>query len=100
MAIKTIDVSALTGDTGSIFETVAILSKRARQISAKSKSELDEKLSYFEGFGPEMEDARMTEEQVRTSIDYEKRPKPPEVSINEMLSSEIYFRNPNEEEGL
>ncbi|MEZ4700557.1 MAG: DNA-directed RNA polymerase subunit omega [Rhodothermales bacterium] len=100
MAIRTIDVSALTSETGSIFETVAILSKRARQLSSKGKAELDEKLSYFEGFGPEMEDTRMTEEQVRTSIEYEKRAKPPEVAINEMLDREIYFRNPNEDEGL
>ncbi|MDZ4699254.1 MAG: DNA-directed RNA polymerase subunit omega [Rhodothermales bacterium] len=100
MAIRTIDVSVLTGETGSLFETVAILAKRARQISAKGKAELDEKLSYFEGFGSEIEDTRMTEEQVRTSVDYEKRAKPPEVAINEMMNREIYFRNPNEEETL
>lgn len=100
MAIRTIDVSALNSQTGSIFETVAILAKRARQISSKSKAELDEKLSYFEGFGSEVEDVRMTEEQVRTSIDYEKRPKPHEVAIDEMLEGEIYFRNPNTEDAL
>ena len=97
MAIKTIDVSSLAAETGGIYEAVAILAKRSRQVSSKMKSELDEKLSYFEGFGPEMEDTRMTEEQIRTSVEYEKRAKPPEVAINEMLDHEIYFRNPNEE---
>ena len=97
MAIKTIDVSGLAADAGGIYEAVAILAKRSRQVSSKSKSELDEKLSYFEGFGPEMEDARMTEEQIRTSVEHEKRPKPTEVAINEMIDHEIYFRNPNEE---
>lgn len=98
MAIKTVDIDLIAKETGSIFETVAILAKRARQVSSKTKSELDEKLSYFEGFGPEMEDARMTEEQVRTSLDFEKRPKPAEVAIDEILAHEIYYRNPNEEE--
>ena len=97
MAIKTIDVSGLASETGGIYEAVAILAKRSRQVSSRMKSELDEKLSYFEGFGPEMEDARMTDEQIRTSVEYEKRPKPTEVAIDEMIDHEIYFRNPNEE---
>lgn len=97
MAIKTIDVSSLASEAGGIYEAVAILAKRSRQVSSKMKSELDEKLSYFEGFGPEMEDTRMTEEQVRTSVEYEKRSKATEVSIDEMIDHEIYFRNPNED---
>lgn len=97
MAIKTLNLDALTDQTGSIYETVAILSKRARQIAAKTKAELDEKLVYFEGFGPEMEDPRMNEEQARISIEFEKRPKPTELAIQEMLKHEVYFRNPSEE---
>ncbi len=97
MAIKTVDVTTLAEQTGNIFESVAILAKRARQIAGKQKQELDEKLAYFEGFGPDMEDARMTEEQSRISVDFERQPKPPEMSIDEMFAGEIYFRNPNEE---
>ena len=97
MAIKTVDVTGLAAETGGIYEAVAIIAKRSRQISSKMKGDLDEKLSYFEGFGPEMEDARMTEEQIRTSIEYEKKPKPTELAIEEMLQHEVYFRNPNEE---
>ena len=97
MAIKTVDVSRLAAESGGIYEAVAILAKRARQVSSKMKSELDEKLSYFEGFGPEMEDSRMADEQVRTSLDFERRNKPTEVAIDEMMDHEIYFRNPNEE---
>jgi hypothetical protein len=44
-----------------------------------------------------MEDTRMTEEQIRTSVEHERRPKATEVVIDEMLEHEIYFRNPNEE---
>ncbi len=97
MPIKTINVSQLAAETGGIYEAVAILAKRARQVSSKKKSELDEKLSYFEGFGPEIEDSRMSDEQIKTSIDFERQPKAPEISIDEMLNHEIYFRNPNEE---
>lgn len=97
MAIKTLDLDKLTDITGNLYEAVAIAAKRARQNAANERAELDDKLSYFEGFGPEMEDVRMQEEQARISIEYEKRPKPTEIAIEEVLNDEIYFRNPNEE---
>lgn len=94
MAIKTIDVGALVAQTGNLFETVAILSKRSRQIAAKMKADLDNRLSYFEGFEPELEDPRFQEEQRRISVEHELMPEPTEMAINEMFDSEIYFRDP------
>ena len=94
MALKTLDVQALADRTGNLFETVAIIAKRARQNAANEKAELEEKLSYFEGFGPEMEDVRMQEEQARTSIEFEQRPKPTETAIEEVMNDEIYHRFP------
>ena len=96
MAIETTNVEELAARTGNLYESVAILAKRSRQVASNSKSELDDKLSYFEGFGPEMEDARMQEEQAKISIEYEKKPEPTETAIKEMLNKELYYRNPNE----
>lgn len=98
MGLKTIDVDQLTSRSENIYEAVVVLSKRARQVAAKQKGELDEKLAYYEGFSSDMENLRMQEEQARVSLDYETKPKPPEIAINELLNNEIYFRNPNEEE--
>ena len=95
MGMKTIDVDQLTTQSDNIYEAVVVLSKRARQVAAKQKAELDEKLAYYEGFSSDMENLRMQEEQSRVSLDYETKPKPPEVAINELLSNEVYFRNPN-----
>ncbi len=97
MAIKTVDMDLLARKTGNIYETVAILAKRSRQIATKMKQELDEKLAYFEGFEPEMEDPRFQEEQARISLEYEKMPEPTEMAIEEMLNGEIYFRDPSAE---
>ena len=94
MALKTLDIQSLAEKTGNLYETVAIIAKRARQNAANEKSELEEKLSYFEGFGPEMEDVRMQEEQARTSIEFEERPKPTETAIQEVQNDEIYHRFP------
>ena len=97
MPIKTIDVDALTNQVGNLYEAVVILSKRARQVSVNTKAELDDKLSYFEGFENELDDARMNEEQYRISLDYETRAKPEEVAIGEMFDHEIYYRKSGEE---
>lgn len=97
MAIKTINVSELVDQTGNLFETVAILAKRSRQISSQMKSELDEKLAYYEGFEVEVEDPRYQEEQTKISLEYETRPEPTEIAIQEMFEHEIYFRDPSAE---
>ena len=97
MPIKTVDVDTLVGQTGNLFETVAILSKRSRQVAIKMKTDLDTRLAYFEGFDPELEDPQFQEDQRRISIEHEKKPKPTEVAIAEMFNSEIYFRDPTAE---
>lgn len=98
MAIKTIDMNRLAAMTGNLFESVAILSKRSRQISTNVKTELDDKLAYFEGFEQELEDPRFQEEQAKVSVEYEKKAEPTEMAINEMIDNDIYFRHPTEEE--
>jgi hypothetical protein len=92
MSIKTVDLEMLAKMTGNVYESVAILSKRARQLSTNTKNELDEKLAYFEGFEQELEDPRFQEEQARVSLEYERQSEPTENSIKEMLNNEIYFR--------
>ncbi len=98
MAIETLDLDELANRTGNLYETVAILSKRSRQISSDMRSELEDKLSYFEGFGPEMEDVRMKEEQEKVSLEYEKKPEPTEIAIEEFKDDKLYYRKPDEEE--
>jgi DNA-directed RNA polymerase subunit K/omega len=96
MAIETLDVDELASRTGNLYETVAILSKRSRQVASDMRSELDDKLSYFEGFGPEMEDVRMQEEQEQVSLEFEKKPEPTEIAIEDFREDKIYYRKPDE----
>jgi hypothetical protein len=98
MAIRTVDMDMLANLTGNMYETVAILSKRARQVAMHTKAELDEKLAYFEGFEQEIEDPRFQEEQARISLEYEVRPEASETAINEFLEGEIYYRDASSEE--
>ncbi len=93
MAIKTVDMDLLAKMSGSLFQSVAILSKRSRQISKNTKRELDDKLAYFEGFEQELEDPRFQEEQARVSLEYERRPEATEMAIDEMTRGEIFYRD-------
>jgi hypothetical protein len=98
MPIRTIDPDVLADQVGTIYEATVILSKRARQIATHTKAELDTKLSYFEDFGLEPDDMRTNEDQLRISLEYEKRPKSTEAAIDEMLNNEIYYRHPGGEQ--
>ena len=97
MPIRTIDINALVAKTGNLFETVAILSKRSRQVASKMKAELDDKLAYFESFDLESEDTSFQEEQKRISVAHESLAQPTEVAIGEMFDGEIYYRDPASE---
>lgn len=97
MPIRTLDPDKLAEKVGNLYEATVIVSKRARQIATHAKAELDTKLSYFEDFGLETEDLRANEDQLRISLEYEKRPKPTELAIEELLNDEIYYRHPGSE---
>ena len=74
MGIKTLDIEKLNKDTGNQYELISIMSKRARQIAANEKLQLDEKLKYFEGFEDD-DDFSFNEEQENISKEFEKFPR-------------------------
>ncbi|WP_440999102.1 DNA-directed RNA polymerase subunit omega [Fodinibius sp. SL11] len=97
MGIKTLDIEKLNKDTGNQYELITIMSKRARQIAAQEKLQLDEKLKYFEGFEDD-DEFTFNEEQENISKEFEKLPHATQRAVEEMESGEIYFRYPQEED--
>ncbi|TNE71934.1 DNA-directed RNA polymerase subunit omega [bacterium] len=95
MPAKTLEVEKLQDKTGNIYETIAVMAKRARQIAANDKLELDDKLKYFEGFDDD-DDFSFNEEQEKISKEYEKRPHPTERAIGEMMEDKVYWRRAEE----
>ena len=95
MAIKTLDTTALADVTGNLYETVAVLSKRARQIAGQTRAELESKLAHFEDLALDpAEEIRSNEDQLRISLEYERKPKPSAEAIAELERDALYFRNP------
>lgn len=84
--------------TGNIYETVAILSKRANQIASEMKLELMQKIeSFSSSTNDSLEEVFENREQIEIAKFYERLPKPTLIAIHEFLNDQIYFRNPNKE---
>jgi hypothetical protein len=92
MSAKTLDIEKIEAVTGNIYKSIVIMAKRARQLAAKEKMELDEKLKYFEGFDEE-DDFHFNEDQERISKEYEKRLHATQRSVSEMEADQVYFRS-------
>ena len=72
------NIMDLCKDTGNIYESVAIIGKRANQISVEIKQDL-------------------SNEQIEISRYYEKLPKPTLLATEEFIDGQVYFRDPSKD---
>ncbi len=91
------NIEDFTVGTNNIYETVAVLSKRANQIGTEIKEELNQKLQEFASNNDNLEEIFENREQIEIAKFYEHLPKPTLISIHEYLHGEVYHRNPNKE---
>ena len=96
MPIRTLDIEDLKHVTGNKYELLVIMAKRARQLAAQEKLELDEKLQYFEGFEDD-DEFSFNEEQEQISKAFEKLPHAAQRAVTEMEEDSIYYRRPEAE---
>lgn len=96
-SIVTRDIRKFDAPTGNIYEAVAIISKRANQISSELKEELSSKLQEFSTHTDNLEEVFENREQIEISKHYERLPKPALMAIQEFLEDKIYYRNPAKE---
>lgn len=92
------DVKDLAAPTGNIYESVVIMYKRANQIAAAEKKELDKKLEDFRNDRDTMEEVFENKEQIEISKYYERQPKPDLIAIKEFLEGELTYRFAGEDE--
>jgi len=92
------DLDVLSEPTGNIYESVAVVSKRARQISIRMKEELNSKLAEFASTVDNLEEIFENREQIEISRFYERMPKPTATATEEFLDQKIMYRKPEIEE--
>ena len=88
------DTRLLDNVTGNLYETVAIISKRANQISLQTKEEMHQKLEEFIGDNDNLEEVFENREQIEIATYFEQQPKPTLMATDEFLKDKIYYRNP------
>ena len=88
------DIMNLCKDTGNIYESIAIIGKRANQISVEIKQELSKKLQEFASHTDNLDEVFENREQIEISRFYEKMPKPSLSATQEFIEGKVYFRNP------
>lgn len=81
-------------ETGNVYETVAIIGKRANQIAVEIKQELSKKLQEFASYTDNLEEVFENREQIEISRFYERLPKPTLIATEEFIDGNVYFRNP------
>lgn len=96
-SIETRDISELIKDTDNVYESVVIISKRARQISTKVKEELSNKLAEFATSVDNLEEIFENREQIEISKFYERMPKPTLLAAEEFLEDKVYYQREGEE---
>lgn len=79
------DMMELCADTGNVYETVAIIGKRANQISVEIKNDLSKKLAEFASYNDNLEEVFENREQIEISRYYEKLPKPDLIATQEYI---------------
>lgn len=97
-SIITRNTDKLSEETGNIYKSVTIISKRARQIATNLKEELNGKLSEFASTVDNLEEIFENREQIEISKFYERMPKPTAMSVDEFQNDNIYWRYKDEEE--
>ena len=91
------DVRPIENETGNLYESIVVLSRRANQISVEIKEELQKKLEEFASYTDNLEEVFENREQIEISKFYEALPKPTARAIDEFVNDKVYWRKPEKE---
>ena len=91
-SIITRDIDKIAEPTGNIYESVVVVSKRAKQIAVNIKEELNNKLAEFATTVDNLEEVFENREQIEISKFYERMPKPTSTAMEEFLEGKIGSR--------
>ena len=94
------DMNHLVEPVGNVYEAVALIGKRANQISNSLKRELDAKLQDFSVPQDSLEETFENKEQIEISRSYERLPKPTLMATQEFIEGHLLYKGTNKDEAL
>src|SRR5882672_600263 len=90
--VETKNLTDIKAKTGNLYESIAIVAKRANQINIALKEELHNKLVEFASHTDNLEEIHENKEQIEISKAYEKMPNPAILATQEFMENKIYYR--------
>ena len=87
----------LENETGSIYETIMIIAKRANQISMVIKEDLQRESEQFVSTMDNLEEVFENREQIELAKLYEALPKPTLIALYEFQHKKVYYRRGTQE---
>ena len=90
--VETKNLVDIKAKTGNLYESIAIVAKRANQINIALKEELHNKLEEFASHTDSLEEIHENKEQIEISKAYEKMPNPAILATQEFMENKIYYR--------
>jgi DNA-directed RNA polymerase subunit K/omega len=90
-------LSDIKDKTGNLYESIAIIAKRANQINITLKEELHNKLEEFASHTDSLEEIHENKEQIEISKAYERMPNPALLATQEFMEDKVYFRKNDED---
>lgn len=92
--VKARDIKDLASRTANIYESIAVITKRARQLSTELKKELHDKLEEFVVVTETIEEIHENKEQIEISRSYEKMASPTILATEEFIAGDLEWRYP------
>src|SRR4028119_1701159 len=90
--VETKSLIDLKNQTGNLYESIAIIAKRANQINITLKEELHNKLEEFASHTDSLEEIHENKEQIEISRAYERMPNPSLLATQEFMEDKIHYR--------
>jgi len=92
MAIKPIDLEYFNQKGKNVHESIVAASRRARQINEDLKIEFNQRIEMFAvKTESETEENDVNPDQLKVSLEFEKRPKPTDVALEELMSGKLLW---------
>jgi DNA-directed RNA polymerase subunit K/omega len=93
MPIRPIDLDLFISKAKNVHEAIVAASKRARQVNEETKIEFNQRV---EMFAPKLEvegeENEVNPDQLKVSLEFEKRPKPTDTALEELLDGKLEWR--------
>ncbi|MCB0619640.1 MAG: DNA-directed RNA polymerase subunit omega [Saprospiraceae bacterium] len=89
--VRARDVHGMANPTENIYETLAVITKRSKQLAVDLKHELHQKLEEFAVSSDTIEEISENKEQIEISKFYERLPNPVIIATEEFINGDLHY---------